>query len=71
MKIIVDKMPERDFECLFYATESGISFCGIPFRSRCPCHVENGKSCPFLAVKTNRLMNDIREKEDYNGDISS
>ena len=70
MKIIVDKKPKRGFECLFYATQTGISFCGIPFRSRCPCYVESGKSCPFLALKTDRLMNDIREKEDNDGDIS-
>ncbi len=56
MKIIVDKLPEKSYECLFCSIEKDVVNCMIStkfesineHKGYCKCYLENEEECPYL-----------------------
>lgn len=56
MKIIVDKLPEKSFDCLFCLVKKDIVNCMIKtkfestdeYKGYCSCVLNNKEKCPYL-----------------------
>ena len=48
MRILVDELPKRNFECLFGANMGMWYTCSLPIDKTLDCFIEHGMNCPYL-----------------------
>ena len=49
MRVLVDEMPETQFDCPFLSFGAYYTHCSISTNSWDQCYIEKGLVCPYLA----------------------